>query len=155
MFFTPARWVVRGARPLELPALLSYPNQGNCTLILGFLPRARNSGFSAPNTTWRMPFCVYYPDHCLSTPKVLFNVTFSNLVEIAVVEDASAIFSLISFPVVPISLLNSIMNEFAGAFLLLSFSCLKGAVFWSMRQMVERQGELKFTFFHTSLTEYD
>lgn len=48
------------------------------------------------------------------------------------------------------------MNKFTEAFLCLSFSCLKeGAVFWPVRQMVERQGELKFAFFHTSLTEYD
>lgn len=153
MVFMPRNQVVLGARPLELP--LSQPNQGDHTLILGFLPGGPSSSFSAPNTKWRMPFCIYYPDHCLSTPKILFNVTFSNLVEIAVMEDASAIFNLISLPVVPISLLNSIMNEFTGAFLLLSSGCLKGAVFWSMRQMVERQGELKFTFFHTCLTEYD
>lgn len=80
-------------------------------------------------------------------------MTSSNLVEIAVMEDASAIFSLISFPVMPISSLNSIMNEFTGAFLLL-FS-LRGAVFWSVRQMIEMKGELKFTVFCPRLAEYD
>lgn len=71
-------------------------------------------------------------------------------------EDASAISSLALFPAVPACSLSSIMNKFTEAFLCLSFSCLKeGAVFWPVRQMVERQGELKFAFFHTSLTEYD
>lgn len=42
---------------------------------------------------------------------------FSNLVQIAVMGVASAIFSLISFPVELISLLNSIMNGCTGAFL--------------------------------------
>lgn len=140
-------------RPPGLPALLRDPNRGNRTSSLGFLPGALDSSFSAPNTKRRVPFCIYYPDRCLCAPQILSDVTFSNLVEIAVVEDASAIVNLLSFPVVPIRLLNSIMNEFTGV--LLSFGCLKGAIFWSMRQMAERQGELKFTFFPTCLTEYD
>lgn len=151
MFFTPAGRAVRCPSAARSPLLSKL---GKSHLHFRFSASSTLS-FSAPNAKRRMPFCIYYPEHCLSTPKILSNVTFSNLVEIAVMEDASAIFNLISFPVGPIGLLNGIMNEFTGVSLLLSFAGLKGAIFWSMRQTVERQGELKFTFFHTCLTEYD
>lgn len=140
------RWVLRllhGCQPSP-PALLWYSDRRKHTLILGFPPGALGSSLSTPSSRCRMPICIYFPDRCLCASKILSNMTSSNLVEIAVMEDASAIFSLISFPVIPISSLNGIMNEFTGAFLL-SFS-LRGAAFWSMRQMIEMKGELTFTF---------
>lgn len=142
-----------GRQPPQLPALLSYSDCRNHTLISGFLPGALNSSFSAPNTKWLFAFISQ--TIALALPRfypVWLFLTLWKLQWWRMLQQFSVLFL---FPAVPISLLNSIMNEFTGAFLLLSFSCLKGAVFWSMRQMIEKQGELKFTFFSPCLAEYD
>lgn len=142
-----------GRQPPQLPALLSYSDCRNHTLISGFLPGALNSSFSAPNTKWLFAFISQ--TIALALPRfypIWLFLTLWKLQWWRMLQQFSVLFL---FPAVPISLLNSIMNEFTGAFLLLSFSCLKGAVFWSMRQMIEKQGELKFTFFSPCLAEYD
>lgn len=142
-----------GARPPQLPALLSYSDCRNHTLILGFLPGALNSSFSTPNTKWLFAFISQ--TIALALPRFYPIWLFLTLWKLRWWKMLQQFSVLFLFPAVPISLLNSIMNEFTGAFLLLSFSCLKGAVFWSVRQMIEKQGELKFTFFSPCPAEYD
>lgn len=102
----------RGVSP-RAAALRAAANRGDLP-ELGSSATAPGPGFSDKTENAFL--------HSLSRPLLqcsqdLTQCDFSNLVQIAVMEVASAIFSLISFPAEPISLLSSIMNGFTGAFL--------------------------------------
>lgn len=83
---------------IKWSTVLLYTNEQNHILNFRFFSND-HLYFSSPahHLKWRRLICIHFLDHCFGTFKILSKHDFYNLVEIAVIKDASAIFESISF----------------------------------------------------------